>query len=149
MLRTWRGTPYADLTDHPDVLAERTGLEALRTTASDDLALGLLALGEHATVLALTEQATARDPLRERGWALHVLALARAGRQAEALDAIRRLRRLLDDEARPRPRPGGARPRGRPPPAGARGPARVVAPRAPRATCQQSPGGGTQGPGPR
>lgn len=98
VLRTWRGTPYADLTDHPDVLAERTGLEALRTTASDDLALGLLALGEHATVLALTEQATARDPLRERGWALHVLALARAGRQAEALDAIRRLRRLLDDE---------------------------------------------------
>lgn len=98
VLRTWRGTPYADLTDHPDVLAERTGLEALRTTASDDLALGLLALGEHATVLALTEQATVRDPLRERGWSLHALALARAGRQAEALDAIRRLRRLLDDE---------------------------------------------------
>ncbi|GEQ13309.1 hypothetical protein KLO01_13560 [Knoellia locipacati] len=98
LLRTWRGTPYADLTDHPDVLTERTGLEALRTTASDDLALGLLALGEHATVLALTEQATVRDPLRERGWSLHALALARAGRQAEALDAIRRLRRLLDDE---------------------------------------------------
>ncbi|KGN32225.1 hypothetical protein N798_07505 [Knoellia flava TL1] len=97
-LRGWRGTPYADLTDHPDVLAERTGLEGLRTTASDDLALGLLALGEHATVLPLTEQATTRDPLRERGWALHALALARAGRQAEALDAIRRLRRVLDDE---------------------------------------------------
>lgn len=97
-LRRWRGTPYADLTDHPDVLAERSGLEGLRTTASDDLALGLLALGEHATVLPLTEQATTRDPLRERGWALHALALARAGRQAEALDAIRRLRRVLDDE---------------------------------------------------
>ncbi|KGN41194.1 hypothetical protein N801_08920 [Knoellia aerolata DSM 18566] len=97
-LRTWRGTPYADLTDHPDVLAERTALEGLRTTASDDLALGLLALGEHATVLALTEQATTRDPLRERGWSLHALALARAGRQAEALDAIRRLRSILDDE---------------------------------------------------
>ena len=97
-LRTWRGAPYADLADHPDVLAERTALEGLRTTASDDLALGLLALGEHATVLALTEQSTTRDPLRERGWSLHALALARAGRQAEALDAIRRLRRLLDDE---------------------------------------------------
>lgn len=97
-LSRWRGTPFADLTDHPDVLAERTALEGLRTTASDDLALGLLALGEHATVLGLTEQATARDPLRERGWSLHALALARAGRQAEALDAIRRLRRLLDDE---------------------------------------------------
>lgn len=97
-LRTWRGAPYDDLTDHPDVLAERTALEGLRTTASDDLALGLLALGEHATVLALTEQSTTRDPLRERGWSLHALALARAGRQAEALDAIRRLRRLLDDE---------------------------------------------------
>ena len=98
VLRTWRGTPYADLADHPDVLAERTALEGLRTTASDDLALGLLALGEHATVLALTEQSITRDPLRERGWSLHALALARAGRQAEALDAIRRLRRLLDDE---------------------------------------------------
>jgi len=97
-LRRWRGTPYADLTDHPDVLAERTGLEVLRTTASDDFALGLLALGEHATVLPLTEQATTRDPLRERGRALHALALGRAGRQAEALDAIRRLRRVLDEE---------------------------------------------------
>ncbi|MFW5473055.1 BTAD domain-containing putative transcriptional regulator [Knoellia sp. CPCC 206450] len=97
-LRRWRGTPYADLTDHPDVLAARTGLEGLRTTANDDLVLGLLALGEHATVLPLTEQATAREPLRERGWALHALALARAGRQAEALDAIRRLRGVLDDE---------------------------------------------------
>ncbi|WP_404386491.1 AAA family ATPase [Knoellia locipacati] len=98
VLRTWRGTPYTDLGDHPDVLAERTALTGLRTTASDDLALGLLALGEHATVLALTEQSTVRDPMRERGWSLHALALARAGRQAEALDAIRRLRRLLDDE---------------------------------------------------
>ena len=98
MLRTWRGTPYADLPDHPDVLAERTALEGLRTTASDDLALGLLALGEHATVLALTEQSITRDPLRERGWSLHALALARAGRQAEGLGAIRRLRRILHDE---------------------------------------------------
>ncbi len=97
-LRAWRGRPYADLTDHPDVLAARAALEGLRTTAGDDVALGLLALGEHATVLALTEQATVRDPLRERGWALHALALARAGRQAEALDAIRRLRGLLADE---------------------------------------------------
>ena len=97
-LSTWRGAPFADLADHPDVLTERAALERLRTTASDDLALGLLALGEHATVLALTEQSTARDPLRERGWSLHALALARAGRQAEALDAIRRLRRLLLEE---------------------------------------------------
>ena len=97
-LRAWRGTAYADLPDHPDVLAERAALDELRATAEEDSALGLLALGEHAGVVAATEQATARSTLRERPWALHALALARSGRQAEALEAIRTVRGLLADE---------------------------------------------------
>ena len=97
-LRAWRGTAYADLPDHPDVLAERAALDELRATAEEDSALGLLALGEHADVVAATEQATARSTLRERPWALHALALARSGRQAEALEAIRTVRGLLADE---------------------------------------------------
>ncbi|MCF6377940.1 DUF2791 family P-loop domain-containing protein [Nocardioides KLBMP 9356] len=97
-LGTWRGAAYADLLDHPDVLAERTALEQLRSGAEDDRALGLLALGEHATAVAATEQAAARDPLRERTRALHALALARSGRQADALAALRDVRSLLADE---------------------------------------------------
>ncbi|GAA1926960.1 hypothetical protein GCM10009815_21830 [Nocardioides marmoribigeumensis] len=97
-LASWSGEPYADLPDHPDVLAERAALEELRLTAEEDRVLGLLALGDHATVVAATEQATARHPLRERLWALHALALTRAGRQGDALAALRQARTHLADE---------------------------------------------------
>jgi DNA-binding SARP family transcriptional activator len=94
----WTGEPYADLPDHPEVALARSALEELRLTAEDDRVLALLALGEHATVVAGTEEATRRNPLRERTWALHALALTRSGRQAEALAALRRVRELLADE---------------------------------------------------
>ncbi|HET7760783.1 MAG TPA: BTAD domain-containing putative transcriptional regulator, partial [Phycicoccus sp.] len=97
-LRTWRGTAYADLGDHPDVLAHRAALDELRSTAEEDTALGLLALGEHAAVLAATEQAAGRHPLRERTRSLQALALVRTGRQVEALDVLRGYRELLADE---------------------------------------------------
>ena len=97
-LRTWTGTAYADLGDHPDVLADRAALDELRATAQEDTALGLLALGEHAAVLAATEQAGARYPLRERTRSLQALALVRTGRQVEALEVLRGYRALLADE---------------------------------------------------
>ncbi|GAA4988046.1 BTAD domain-containing putative transcriptional regulator [Pseudonocardia tropica] len=97
-LGTWSGTPYADLPEHPDVCAARAGLDRLRTAAEEARLLGLLTLGEHVGVLSATETVTAAHPLRERLWALHALALARAGRQGEALDALRRVRELLADE---------------------------------------------------
>ena len=61
-------------------------------------ALGLLALGEHAAVLAATEQAGRRHPLRERTRSLQALALVRTGRQVEALEGLRGYRELLADE---------------------------------------------------
>lgn len=97
-LGLWAGEPYADLPDHPDVTAARAELEELRLNAEEDRVLGLLALGDHATVVAATEQAVGRHPFRERTWALHGLALARSGRQADALDALRRIRSVLADE---------------------------------------------------
>ncbi len=97
-LRTWTGTAYADLGDHPDVLADRAALDELRATAQEDTALGLLALGEHAAVLATTEQAAGRHPLRERTRSLQALALVRTGRQVEALEVLRGYRELLADE---------------------------------------------------
>lgn len=97
-LRTWTGTAYADLGDHPGVLADRAALDELRATAQEDTALGLLALGEHAAVLAATEQAGGRHPLRERTRSLQALALVRTGRQVEALEVLRGYRELLADE---------------------------------------------------
>jgi DNA-binding SARP family transcriptional activator len=97
-LRTWAGTPYADLGDHPDVLADRAALDELRATAEEDTSLGLLALGEHAAVLAATEQAGNRYPLRERTRSLQALALVRTGRQVDALAVLRSYRALLADE---------------------------------------------------
>ncbi|MHA3835202.1 BTAD domain-containing putative transcriptional regulator [Terrabacter sp. AAH1] len=97
-LGLWAGEPYADLPDHPDVLAERASLERLRTAAEETRLLGLLALGEHVNVLATTEPLTDLHPTRERLHALHALALVRAGRQVEALDHLRRARERLADE---------------------------------------------------
>ena len=94
----WAGEPFEDLPDHPDVAAARAALEELRTSAEEDRVLGLLALGDHATVVAATEQIAARHPFRERTWALHALALVRSGRQADALEALRRVRTVLADE---------------------------------------------------
>ncbi len=98
LLGLWSGEAYADLPDHPEVALERTSLDQLRRGAEEDRVLGLLALGDHAVIVAATEQATARYPLQERVWALHALALARSGRQAESLAALRQIRRTLADE---------------------------------------------------
>ena len=98
LLGLWTGEAYADLPDEPEVVLERTSLDQLRIDAEEARVLGLLALGDHAVVVAATEEATARYPLRERVWALHALALTRSGRQAEALAALRHIRSVLADE---------------------------------------------------
>ncbi|HEY3558278.1 MAG TPA: BTAD domain-containing putative transcriptional regulator [Kribbella sp.] len=97
-LGLWRGTPYSDLDDVPAAVAERGRLEDLRLVALEDRAVAQLALGRHATLAAELEALTAEHPLRERLWALRVLALAGTGRQADALDALRQVRQVLSDE---------------------------------------------------
>src|SRR6476620_9285360 len=87
-LGLWRGTPYVELEEAPAAVAERARLEELRTVALEDRAVAALALGEHAMVAVELESLTARYPLRERLWGLRALALARAGRQADALEAL-------------------------------------------------------------
>ncbi len=98
VLATWGGEPYADLPEHPDVAAARSSLERLRATAEEARLLGLLAVGDHAGVLATTESATARNPMDEALWATHALALFRAGRQADAFEALRTVRATLVEE---------------------------------------------------
>ena len=66
--------------------------------ALEDRAIAELALGHHATVAADLEAMTVEYPLRERLWGLRALALTRAGRQADALQVLRQVRDVLDDE---------------------------------------------------
>jgi DNA-binding SARP family transcriptional activator len=98
VLALWRGTPFLELDDAPAAVAERVRLEELRLVALEDKATAGLALGNHATVSAELEALTSAYPLRERLWALRALALARSGRQAEALAVISQVRRLLAEE---------------------------------------------------
>ncbi len=97
-LALWRGTPYAELPDAPAAVAERTRLEELRLVALEDRAVADLALGHHSTVAADLEAMTAAYPLRERLWSLRALALTRSGRQADALQVLREVRDVLDEE---------------------------------------------------
>ncbi|GAB3441724.1 hypothetical protein GCM10027517_18070 [Phycicoccus ginsengisoli] len=97
-LALWRGTPYLELEDAPSAVAERARLEELRLVALEDRAVAALELGQHATVAGELEALTTAHPLRERLWSLRALALTRAGRQAEALDALREVREVLGDE---------------------------------------------------
>ncbi|MFC6287248.1 BTAD domain-containing putative transcriptional regulator [Nocardioides sp. GCM10027113] len=97
-LALWRGEPYVELGDAPAAVAERARLEELRSVALEDRAYAALALGDHGTVAAELEALTAAYPLRERLWGLRALALARAGRQADALETLREVREVLDTE---------------------------------------------------
>ena len=69
-----------------------------RSAALEARAAALLALGDDAGALSWTAGGAAGQPLSERIWTLHALALYRSGRQVEALDALRTLRTALADE---------------------------------------------------
>lgn len=98
VLALWRGRPFQELDDAPAAVAERVRLEELRLVALEDRAAAGLALGNHGTVAAELEALTATHPWRERLWALRAVALTRSGRQAEALEVLHEVRRLLVDE---------------------------------------------------
>lgn len=104
LLRTaldlWHGDAFADVVSTTSaVQAEAARLEELRLTAVEDLWTTRLALGWHRRAAPDLEHLVESHPLRERLWALLALALYRSGRQADALDALRRARRRLVDEA--------------------------------------------------
>jgi DNA-binding SARP family transcriptional activator len=65
----------------------------------------VLAMGRHTTVVSVIDALTVRYPLRERLWAHLMLALYQGGRQAEALHAYDRARRVLESELGSDPSP--------------------------------------------
>ena len=97
-LSLWRGPAFGDLAPEPSLRAEAARLDELRLGAMEDRIEALLTIGVHDQVIGELEGLTARHPLRERLWGQLILALYRAGRQAEALGAYQRAREILSDE---------------------------------------------------
>ena len=93
-----RGEPLADFTYAGFLDAERTRLDELTLVAIETRAGADLVLGRHGKVAAELEAWCRAHPLRERLWELLVLALYRAGRQADALRAYTEVRDRLARE---------------------------------------------------
>ena len=95
-LGLWRAEPFADLRGVPLIRAEAERLEELRVAAYEDWAEAELTRGGAAPEVAETlGELVEAYPLRERLQAGWIDALRRSGRQAEALAAYDRYRRLL------------------------------------------------------
>ena len=97
-LEQWNGPPLADFTYAPFAQAAIGRLEELRLVALEKRVEADLALGRHTELIAELRALTEEHPLRERLRAQLMLALYRAGRQAEALAAYQVARRVLVDE---------------------------------------------------
>ncbi|MEV5611167.1 BTAD domain-containing putative transcriptional regulator [Streptomyces sp. NPDC052225] len=97
-LALWRGPAYAECADEPWARAEAERLAELRRLALERRARALLALGRAADAVPDLEVHTAASPWREDAWRLLALALYRTGRQGEALNVLRRARRVLADD---------------------------------------------------
>ncbi len=93
-----RGRPFAELDDLPEVAIAAARIEDLIEDLRE--ARLTLAIDERASteVIADARRMVAEQPYRERRWELLMLALYRAGRQAEALDAYAQCRRRLVDD---------------------------------------------------
>lgn len=97
-LALWRGPVLADVAIEGADRNVAARLNDLRLAAQIDQIDAELALGRHASVVGELEALTATHPYQERLAAQLMLALYRSGRQAEALEFYRGLRRRLDEE---------------------------------------------------
>jgi DNA-binding SARP family transcriptional activator len=95
-LDEWRGSAYADF-DESWAGTERSRLDQLRLDAIERRADALLELGRPGEAVPGLDALVAEHPWREEAWRLLALALYRTGRQADALEVLRRARSLLDE----------------------------------------------------
>ena len=97
-LDLWRGRPFSGLAEDGALRAESVRLEELRMHAIESRIEADLELGRAAEVVDELEALVAEHPFRERLWRHLMLALYRAGRQADALAAYHRARAALDEQ---------------------------------------------------
>ncbi|WP_458114477.1 AAA family ATPase [Arthrobacter sp. R1-13] len=104
-LALWRGPALADFTYHPFAQSTIATLDELRLVALEARIEADLEMGRDYGVIAELDTLVAENPFRERLRGLQMLALYRAGRQADALAAYRGARDLLMDELGVEPGP--------------------------------------------
>jgi len=94
-LALWRGPALADLLYEPFAADVARRLEELRLVAREELVDAELERGRHTELLPELETLIGENPFRERLRGQLMLALYRAGRQADALRAYREAREAL------------------------------------------------------
>ncbi len=104
-LALWRGHPYDDIDGHGLIDPEVTRLSEQRLAALEARLDADLKTGRHADVVGELEALAAEYPYRERFHGQLMLALYRAGRQAEALRVYQRTRSHLVEELGIEPSP--------------------------------------------
>jgi len=97
-LDLWRGRALIDLEEWEPGRVEAARLEGLRMDAEELRVEAETRAGHARVVLERARALVAQAPFRERRWALLATALHQAGRQAEALAALKQARAMLVDE---------------------------------------------------
>jgi len=97
-LALWRGPPLADFGFATFAQGEIVRLEEMKVEALEQRIQADLALGRHEALIGELQSLVRAHPLRERLRAHLMIALYRADRQAEALEAYQRARRELTEE---------------------------------------------------
>jgi DNA-binding SARP family transcriptional activator len=97
-LTLWRGTPLSDFVYERFAQGEINRLAELHQAALEERIEAQLLLGRGADLVGELERLVDEHPLRERLRGQLMLALYRAGRQAEALELYQKTRRLLVEE---------------------------------------------------
>ncbi len=97
-LAMFRGEPLCDVESEGSVAQWRRALEEKRLQAIELRIDADLVAGQAGELVAELERLIAEHPYEERLWGQLMLALARAGRQADALEAYQRARRLFAAE---------------------------------------------------
>lgn len=101
----WRGEPYEGVEDREAVSAEARRLIEVRLIAMESRFRAQVSLGRNAAIVGELATTCEQHPFREEFRALHMMALYRSGRQAEALRAFQATRRTLGEELGIEPSP--------------------------------------------
>jgi DNA-binding SARP family transcriptional activator len=105
-LAEWTGDPLAEFAGEPFAGPAIAHLENVHAEAVQDRAEARLLRGDVGWCVTELGQLVRDHLYRERLWELYAAALYRAGRPADALAALRRVRELLDEELGLAPGPG-------------------------------------------
>jgi predicted ATPase/DNA-binding SARP family transcriptional activator len=97
-LALWGGTPFSGVDGEGALRAEADRLAEVHLRAREGRTAAKLQLGGGEELVDELESLVSENPYRERLWGHLMLALYRAGRQADALAAYRRAREVLDRE---------------------------------------------------